>query len=280
MILVISPTNVYFAKRLERECRIQSHQTGFDIKCRIMDIQKLVDSKFKVDISKYESLYIRYPYLHGSPKYIPNLIKLAKQFKEAGKRVFDANIVKGNIAEGKWVDYLALKKAKVSIPKTALLTKKTIPKSWPFILKWVYGFKGKQVFLVNNQAKFDLTYNKFPKGELLVQDLVKADYEYKVITVGYKSLPVVLRFKILEGGFRVNFDKYEVLPITKIPKVVNLAQKASKVLGRELAKVDILESKGKLYVLEVNRFPGLDSFEKLTKYNAVKDFLSYLGTGN
>lgn len=246
------------------------------VKCKILDVQDLLDLDFKIDITKYSTLYIRYPYLYGSPKYIPNLINLAKQFKKQGKLVADSNITMGKIAEGKWVDYLALKKAKISIPKTAMLTKKTIPKAWPFILKWIYGFKGKQVFLVNNQNKFEVTFNKFSKGELLVQDLIEADYEYKVVTVGYKSLPIVLRFKILEGGFRVNFEKYEVLESSRIPKVTKLAQKASKVLGRELAKVDILESKGKLYVLEVNRFPGLDSFEKLTKYNAVKDFLSYL----
>lgn len=270
MILVISPKSVYFAKRLVKESKISN------LECRIMDIQELVSCDFMINIEDFDVLYVRYPYLHGSPKYIPSLIKLAQKFKKQGKLVVDSNITKGMIGEGKWVDYLVLKKAKITIPKTALLSKNTIPKAWPFILKWIYGFKGKQVFLINNQSKFEEVYNKFPKGELLVQELLGAKYEYKVVTVGYKSLPVVLRFQIFGLGFRMNFEKYEVLKSKDAPLVVKLAQEASKVLGRELAKVDILESNGKLYILEVNRFPGLDSFEKLTKYNAVKDFLSYL----
>ena len=39
---------------------------------------------------------------------------------------------------------------------------------------------------------------------------------------------------------------------------------------------DILEKDGKFFILEVNRFPGLESFEKLTKYNVGKEFLKYL----
>ncbi len=270
MILVISPKTVYFVKRLIQEPSSQN------IKYKISDIQDLLKCNFQVDISSFTALYIRYPYLHGSPKYLPRIIKLAKQFKKAGKRVVDANVVTGDIAKGKWVDYQKLKKANIRIPNTKLLNRKTIPKQWPFILKWIYGFKAKQVYLIDNQIKFENVYNLYPKGELLVQELLHAEYEYKVITVGYKALPVILRFRILGLGFRVDFEKYQVLKISKVPEVASLAERASKALGRELSKVDILEMNGQLYVLEVNRFPGLDSFEKLTNYNVVRAFLHYL----
>ena len=56
-----------------------------------------------------------------------------------------------------------------------------------------------------------------------------------------------------------------------------IAEKASKVLGRELSKIDILEDyMGKLYILEVNRFPGLKSFEELTGFNVAGEFVKYL----
>ena len=68
----------------------------------------------------------------------------------------------------------------------------------------------------------------------------------------------------------------EVVGVDKIKKIVYLAEQSSELLKRELAKVDILESAGKFYVLEVNRFPGLKSFEELTKFNVTAEFLRYL----
>ena len=67
-----------------------------------------------------------------------------------------------------------------------------------------------------------------------------------------------------------------VVGADKIKELTHLAEQSSRVLKRELAKVDILESRGKFYILEVNRFPGLKSFEEFTKYNATKEFLEYL----
>jgi glutathione synthase/RimK-type ligase-like ATP-grasp enzyme len=298
MILVVSSKKVYAAKKLRAEAK--KRHVGLEI----LSMEDLVARKFKIDPKKYETLYIRSPYLNSSPKYFPQIIKLAKEFKKAGKKVVDASIVQGKIGQGKWLDYQALKKAGLSIPKTQILNKKTIPKAWPFILKWIYGFKAKNVFYIDNQKDFNQVFGKYPKGELLVQEFVKAEYEYKVITVGYKALPVILRFQINKNGFRTDFDKYKVItrrhsegvqPTEEsqnkkeilhsvqddaVMRMIKLAERASKTLGRELAKVDILEAKGKLYILEVNRFPGLDSFEELTKYNVSKEFLRYLTSVN
>lgn len=304
MILVISSRDVYAAKKLKLEAK-KAH-VGMDV----LSMEDLVVRKFKINISKYQTLYIRSPYLKGKADFLPQIVKLAKRFKKAGKKVVDSNIANGKIGQGKWVDYQALKKAGLSIPKTQVLSKSAIPKAWPFILKWTYGFKAKNVFLINNQKQFDQVFEKYPKGQLLVQEFIKADYEYKVMAVGYKALSIILRFKIDKSGFRVDFksavpviasahnqnfreaissrEKIASSSRLKIAQggpprnykmllqVVRLAQRASKALGRELAKVDILQKGNRLYILEVNRFPGLDSFEKPTKYNVVKEFLGYL----
>jgi hypothetical protein len=117
------------------------------------------------------------------------------------------------------------------------------------------------------------------------QEYIEADWEYKIITVGYKALPVILRFKFNKKSGRVDFSSARRVPIygpfglpmnrhaTNLPQ---LAELAAKTLGRELAKVDILEKAGKFYVLEVNRFPGLKSFEQQTKSNIYAKFIEYL----
>lgn len=284
-ILIISSKNSYVSKRLIKEAK------KLKLVVKVLPANKASGLNPK----GYDCLYVRSPYVNSSPKYIPAVIKLAKKFRKAGKRVVDGVIADGKLGQGKWVDYQRLMKAGLPIPKTKMLSRRSIPKAWPFILKWIYGFKGKNVFLIQNQKQFNEVYVKYPKGELLVQEFIPAEFEYKVITVGYKALPVVLRFAIHPSTHRPDFEQYSTLSLPvrrslgeggwerdgvrvnkKLKRMISLAQKASKTLGRELSKVDILESKGRFYILEVNRFPGLDSFEELTKYNACKEFLEYL----
>ncbi len=271
MILIISPRNFFAAERLKQELEIRNY--GF----KILSVEELAAVNFKLDIKQYTCLYIRNPYLKGSPKYIPQVINLAKKFKKAGKKVVDANITNGHLGEGKWKDYLTLKKAGVSIPQTILGAKKSYilhPK--PYILKWVFGMKARGTFLIKSEKDLKKTFALHPKNEWMLQEYIEAEYEYKVVVVGYKALPVVLRFEFNKQFGRIEFEKHSFVNIETVKDLKNVAQKASKVLGRELCKVDVLEKKGKLYVLEVNRFPGLKSYEELTKNNAFKSFIEYL----
>ena len=293
MILLISPKNLYATKRLINEAKKSK------IPLEVLSMEELRAKNFKINIKHYQTLYIRSPFVNGSPKYFPQIISLAKKFKRAGKKVVDAVIAKGELGEGKAKDYQRLLKAHLPIPKMVTLfdgRQKVLPK---FVLKWQYGFKGQHVFFVHDKKQILKIAKKYPKGELLAQEFIKADYEYKVITVGYKSLSVVLRFEIDKKTARPDFKKYDVIPVHQFStssnsilraspdanrdelrsdyrKVISLAERASKLLGRELAKVDILQKGKKFYILEVNRWPGLKSFEDLTGYNAAGEFVKYL----
>ena len=97
---------------------------------------------------------------------------------------------------------------------------------------------------------------KHPQAEWLVQEFIPAEYEYKVMVVGYRVVPIVLRFEIGTDGFGIKYRTGQGVNIKDCPEVVNLAQQSAKALKRELAKVDILSSQGRYFILEVNRFPG------------------------
>jgi glutathione synthase/RimK-type ligase-like ATP-grasp enzyme len=292
-ILVISSKKSWADKRLAQEA----------IKAKIALKFVTADKITEISPGDFDVLYIRNPYINVGPKYLPQVVKLAKTFKKAGKKVVDANIANGKLAQGKWVDYQRLKKAGLPIPKTDLRFKIEDVR-YPVVAKWIYGMKGKNVFLVNNKSQLKKILPLHSNKEWLAQEFIKADYEYKIIAVGHKVLPVILRFKIQDSGFRVDFEKYTVIPSASeeslkkskkgilhssdalrvqddaMERLVAIAEKAAKALGRELAKVDILESKGKFYILEVNRFPGLEWYEKLTKTNSTKAFLDYLSRTN
>lgn len=273
-ILAISSIETYASKRLLAEA------ANLNCEFVVMPIAELAEKKFKVDPREYDVLYIRNPYVKRSAKYLKDVIFLAKQFKDMGKRVVDAVIAEGLLGGGKWDDYKNLSANSLPIPKTELFSKQSeFFRRDLFIAKWIYGFKGKNVFLVKSGGSLPSVY---PENELMLQEFINAEYEYKVITVGFKALPIVLKFAISKKTKRPDFKNYQVVNISAVAEdyvlaeAVSLAQKAAKVLGRELAKTDILEKNGKLYILEVNRFPGLESFERLTKFNVAKEFLLYL----
>ncbi len=268
--MVISNKNSYASQRLEAEAENSGHQLD------ILDMESLLDRRFQIDPEPYRVLYIRDPYYRESARYLPEIVKLARDFKAAGKRVVDAAIAEGALGRGKWEDYQKLTQEGLPIPQTGLLSAEAAAEAFPFILKWNFGLRGRNVFLMRNPEDLLLKSRAHPQSEWLVQEFIRAEFEYKVVTVGYKSLPVVLKFAMNAKINRPDFKHYEVFASDAAAEIVSLAEAAARALGRELAKIDILESSGKFYILEVNRFPGLKSFEQLTKYNAIMGFLAYL----
>lgn len=274
MILVISSPKVYAAERLKQEAKKQG------VAMEVLSAAELAKRKFTVDISAYDLLYVRDPYVLGGAEFLPQVIALAQKFRAQGKPVVDAVITQGYLGNGKWHDYQKLSRSHIPIPKVFLLDAKSpVLRAKSRVVKWIYGFRGRHVHLVTSKQQMALLLQQYPAKQLMLQEFIPAEYEYKVLTVGYKALPVILRLKIKKSG-KPDFGKTTAIKLSsatpKTLKLKALAEKSSKVLRRELAKVDILEAKGKFYVLEVNRFPGLKSFETLTKFNAAGEFVRYL----
>lgn len=265
-LLIISPKDVYATKRLQEEADL-AH-----IDLQIFDVADLKQMDFKIDPKDFSLLYIRQAY-----PYFQEIINLAKKFDTAGVPVVDRTIAEGDLGLGKLVTLQKLQESNLVIPTTNLasILKQTDFK-FPLVAKWNYGFGGKQVHLIKKQEDLTILYKEYPPTQLLVQEFIPAEYEYKVVTIDFKSLPMVLKFKTKPDGFTPDFEHYEVIESNRLPQVVSLAERASKILNRELAKTDILETNGKLYILEVNRWPGLQTFEKFSNFNAVKAIIDYL----
>jgi glutathione synthase/RimK-type ligase-like ATP-grasp enzyme len=265
MLLIVSPKNVYATRRLKEECDRLNMEADF------FDVKELADKNFDIALEKYTALYIRQAW-----PYFEQMIGLSKKFSQAGKRVVDSNMVEGDIDVSKWQMHEKLQGASLPVPQTRLLSDSI---ALPCIVKWVYGFGGKQVYFVQNQKELQKISALHPAHELISQEFIRAQYEYKVVTVGYKALPVVVRFETNKKTYRPNLHQYEVIGIQnkEIAPVIHLAEQAASVLKRELAKVDILEdANGALYILEVNRQPGFQNFEKLSGFNVAEAFVNYL----
>ncbi len=274
-LLLISPKKVYATERLVAE------SVKLDIQITMMDASELAQSNYDIDPANFDALYIRQAYLDfdrtASVEHLQGIISLAQKFQTTGKVVIDQTIAQGNLGLGKYEALMQLQKQGIAIPRTRFLSDATGPHfDFPVIAKWKYGFGAKHTYLLKTSNDLKKMEQKYPPAEIMIQEFVPADWEYKIITAGYRSLPVIIKLKTNHNKFLPDLSQHQTLSPREAPEVVALAEQASQILQRELAKVDILQAGDQFYVLEVNRWPGLQYFETITKHNAAADFLQYI----
>lgn len=116
-----------------------------------------------------------------------------------------------------------------------------------------------------------------PMRGFLIQEYIRNDGDYRVMTVGYKCIGGFKRM-VKEEKLILNKSQGNSVAVKELPAdVVEIAERAAKVLGVEVAGTDIIRDleTGKLYIVEVNEAPQFKVFEKRTKINAAGAILQY-----
>lgn len=116
-----------------------------------------------------------------------------------------------------------------------------------------------------------------PLRGFLIQEYIRNDGDYRVMTVGYKCIGGFKRM-VKEEKLILNKSQGNSMAVKELPEdVVEIAEKAAEVLGVEVAGTDIIRDteSGKVYIVEVNEAPQFKVFEKRTKVNAAKAILEY-----
>ncbi len=111
----------------------------------------------------------------------------------------------------------------------------------------------------------------------LIQEYIKNDGDFRVMTVGYKCIGGFKR-QMKEEKLVLNRSVGNSMPITEMPlDVSETAETAAKVLGVEVAGTDLVRDAGtgEIYIVEVNEAPQFKIFEKRTKVNVAKLILEY-----
>lgn len=116
-----------------------------------------------------------------------------------------------------------------------------------------------------------------PMRGFLIQEYIQNDGDYRVMTVGYKCIGGFKR-QAKEEKLILNKSQGNSVAVKDLPAdVVEIAERAAKVLEVEVAGTDIIRDleTGKLYIVEVNEAPQFKVFERRTKINAAEAILSY-----
>ncbi|MEZ4408923.1 MAG: RimK family alpha-L-glutamate ligase [Polyangiales bacterium] len=105
--------------------------------------------------------------------------------------------------------------------------------------------------------------------DLILQEFVAESKgrDVRAIVVGRKVV-AAMRRRAQKGEFRSNLHRGaepEAVPVASLdPKYTRTAIEACKVMGLEVAGVDMLETRGGPKILEINSSPGLEGIERAT----------------
>ncbi len=150
----------------------------------------------------------------------------------------------------------------------------------PLILKLTSSTHGNGVLLAETKKAAEALINAFRGigSDFLVQEFIKeaGGSDIRCFVVGEKVIAAMQR-KAVKGEYRSNLHRGGTAEVIKLrPDERRLALRAAKVMGLDLAGVDILRSAHGPLVIEVNSSPGLEGIEAATGINVAGKIIEYI----
>jgi len=227
------------------------------------------------DAKDFDLIYFR----RVGHKYFKLAAALALCIKNLGIKFFDSGLSEIGPAGNKFISFLRLYFSSLPvITPTYFCPKETIMQKYqkicediglPLVFKHLHLQRGSGVFLIKEVSQIPQILEKFPGGDFMFQKLIDNAHEYRVLILNGKIGAYEEKIKTDKNEFRGNvhlgaMEKF--FDIASIPPdIKEISIKAAKVLGIEVAGVDVVvDGNGKAWLVEVNRGPGLTYDEKVS----------------
>jgi ribosomal protein S6--L-glutamate ligase len=138
----------------------------------------------------------------------------------------------------------------------------------PLVIKLLEGTQGIGVVLAETKKAAESVIEAFRgvKADILVQEFIKeaGGADIRCLVVGNRVVASMMR-KAEPGEFRSNLHRGGTAGLVKIsPEERSTAVRSARIMGLNVAGVDILRSNHGPLVMEVNSSPGLEGIEKAT----------------
>jgi gamma-F420-2:alpha-L-glutamate ligase len=149
---------------------------------------------------------------------------------------------------------------------------------FPLILKHSSGTQGKGVMLIENlQHLSGISHMIDVSKPMVFQEYISksSGRDIRVIVVGGKAVGAMMR--IAKSGFKANFHQGGIVKKIRLsPAVEWLAIEATRLIGLEVAGVDILIDKDTYKICEINSSPGFMGFEMATEVDVPFHILDFV----
>lgn len=150
----------------------------------------------------------------------------------------------------------------------------------PLIVKVLKSTQGNGVVLAETKKAAESLINAFRglEADFLVQEFIKeaGGADIRCFVIGEKVVAAMQR-NAAPGEFRSNLHRGGTAAVVKLrPDERKLAIRAARVMGLDVAGVDIIRSDHGSLVLEVNSSPGLEGIETATGKDIAGAIISYI----
>lgn len=153
---------------------------------------------------------------------------------------------------------------------------------FPVVVKTLSGSQGSGVFLSETKANFTdlmefINTNK-QKANIMLQEFIRSSYgrDLRVFTIGGRVVACMQRIS-KTGDFKANFSRggiVEPYPIT--PEIEWLALETSRVLGLDIAGIDLLFDGEHFKICEANSAPGFEGIERSCGTNIAGEIYQFI----
>jgi glutathione synthase/RimK-type ligase-like ATP-grasp enzyme len=284
---------------VNRRTMSSSSQLTALVKCRDVaeSMGHTVEFIFPVDIKKIprlDALFIRANTDPMNTTYVA-----AKMASMYGVPVID-DPMSIQICADKVNMYLHLMKKNISMPRTKFLSKNDVNET---CIKGLFEELGSPLVLKEPSTSFSVrvekaaTVSEFIKVAkrflkltdwIVVQEYIESRFDWRIGVLNGELL-YACRYIIPSETFKIQasvnghivYCDVESVPADQVPtEVIDLGIEAGKAIGSGLYGVDIKESNGKLYVIEVNDNPSLEGGEDANYPDMFRRIVTYLMTGD
>ena len=150
----------------------------------------------------------------------------------------------------------------------------------PVVVKLIEGTQGKGVVLAETRKAAESLVDAFRglNAHFLVQEFIKeaGGADIRCLVVGDKVVAAMKR-QAKEGEFRSNLHRGGSASLIRLTPVERAtAIKAAKVMGLNVAGVDLLRSERGPLVMEVNSSPGLEGIEAATGKDVASMIIQFI----
>jgi gamma-F420-2:alpha-L-glutamate ligase len=181
-----------------------------------------------------------------------------------------------------------LGQSNLPVPKT-LLVKHPINLDWvennigyPAIIKTLSGSFGAGVFLAENKKQLEqlvkmaeITKKSY---NIIIQEFIKDSWgkDIRVFVLNGKVIGCMMR-QSTDGDFRANITRGgEGIPYQIDEKIEWLGGESARLLGLDIAGVDLLFSNGSYSICEVNSSPGFEGMDTYTHTNIARKIVDFV----
>jgi gamma-F420-2:alpha-L-glutamate ligase len=153
---------------------------------------------------------------------------------------------------------------------------------FPVVIKAISGSQGKGVFLAEKKAHLtdlmQLIELTNPRFNLILQEFVQTSFgrDLRVFVIGGRVVGCMER-QSADMGFKANFSAGGTVKQHEVtPEIEWMATEAARILGLDIAGVDLLFDGDHFKICEVNSSPGFQGLQSCCNVNIPQEIYHYL----